>query len=142
MIKITIEWLASRVVLVSLAGITVYCGYFYPGLALLVIGLQSTIHEFIHAIFTKLTGGKVEEIYLRYPGPYVDFTANGKLSERIIYASGFLFDLVCVSFASVALLLSDGNIFKIGGIAIVLLSIFYHVMPEDSDYNLCTQRTK
>jgi hypothetical protein len=126
-------WLFERVAYIGAAGLC-YSVAPLPGLALVVISLQTLLHEFVHGLSVSWVNGTIDEISLT-AHPFIDFTVSDNHQKRFVYFSGFVFELGCISLAGWLLINSGGWVFPLMGCALILMGAAYSTWPADSDYN-------
>lgn len=135
---ITRDWIENRLIFLGIAaaGLILLNDSALP-IVLFILIIQRSGHEFIHGLFVKIAGGEIFEIVL---GPrhiqYIDFTTTSEIKDKLVYFSGFAFDLICIAMSGIILLEQDNALFRIIGYGLICILIFYHVVPEESDFNL------
>jgi hypothetical protein len=136
-VKTDVKWALSRVFWIGIAALGILTGQIVLGITLLILTLQRSLHEFAHAVVIVLTGGIVNYIALG-PGhdQFIHFHARDHESEAMIYFAGVLFDSLCIGFCTAMLMLNKDLLNMILGYALFLMMLFFHLVPEQSDFNV------
>lgn len=138
-IKIDWQWIGAKIFYIIAAILCFHYGYFYIGIAAIIITIQFIAHEFIHGLAVKLTGGEIIEI--GFPGTlnsYIDFQATSFKAERMIYQAGYSFEFTMTMIACLVLYYGTGvtgnNIYAIVGVILLIVFVIEGILPERSDF--------
>jgi hypothetical protein len=136
-VKTDLRWIGTRLFWFGIAGSGIMNGQILLGITLVILTFQRSAHEFIHAAIVYLTKGEVTHIMLG-PGhtQYIRFHVTDRESAAMVYFAGFLFDSLCIGFCTAMLMLNKDLIYMILGYALFLVMMFFHIIPEESDFNI------
>lgn len=142
-------WILDRIFYLLIALVGFMNGWFSISTVLVLTVIQRTVHEFIHAIAVYLVGGTVLEIQLG-PGNIqrINFETLPGIRQKIVFAAGVFFDTIITGIMAIILISTESlwifphEFFVIAGFFILAIMIYFHLVPEESDFNMMLQRER